>query len=144
MAKIAIVRIRGIRNIKPDLSRTMDMLNLSKPHYCTIVEDTPQNMGMVRKVKDYVTFGSVSEETIFMLLSKRGEKGSKRLKELFNEAAIKKASSEIFTGKSLREYADPVFRLSPPRGGTKNIKMAYPLGALGARDDIDSLIRRMV
>ena len=144
MAKIAVVRIRGIRNIKPDLKRTMEMLNIAKPHYVAIVEDTPQNMGMVKKVKDYVTFGAVSEDTLFMLLKKRGEKGSKRLKDLMDEPALKKATKEIFEGKNLRDFADPAFRLSPPRGGSKNIKLAYPLGTLGARDNIDSFIKRMV
>ena len=144
MAKIAVVRVRGIRNIKPDLKRTMEMLNIEKPHYCTVLDDTPQNMGMVKKVKDYVTYGPVTEETLFLLLQKRGEKGSRKIRELMDEAAIKKAAGEISGGRRLRDFADPAFRLSPSRGGTKKIKKAYPLGALGARENMDMFIRKMV
>ena len=53
-------------------------------------------------------------------------------------------AQEIFAGKKTKEFANPVFRLHPPRKGYKNIKLAYPKGDLGKRDDMDSFILRMI
>lgn len=111
---IAVVRIRGIRNIKPVIKKTLELLKLEKPNYCVVLSPTPQIMGMVNLVKDYVTFGSIKKETQDLLAKKRGREGSK------------------------------AYRLKPARHGLKNIKLAYPLGDLGKRDDMDSLIMRMV
>lgn len=144
MAVVAIVRVRGIRNIKPNLRRTMELLRLGKPNHCVVMAATPQTMGMANLVKDYVTFGEISEETLCLLLRKRGEKGSKSLSEVMKDLDIKKAAKEIFGGKKVRDFSDPVFRLRPPKKGIRNIKLAYPAGALGKRDNMDSFIKRMV
>lgn len=47
------------------------MLNLNKKHAAVVVEDTPANRGMLRKCKDFITFGEVSDET------------AKKLKDLY-------------------------------------------------------------
>jgi ribosomal protein L30/L7E len=111
---IAVVRIRGIRNIKPRVKKTLELMKLEKPNYCVVLNPTPQNMGMINLIKDYVAFGSIKSETHELLKKKRGKEGSK------------------------------AFRLKPPKRGLKNIKLAYPLGDLGKRDDMDQLISRMV
>jgi len=144
MDKIAVVRIRGVRNIKPKLRKTMELLGVARPNHCVVVDASPQTIGMVALVKDYVAYGNVSEETVFLLLSKRGEKGSKSLSSLMKESELKAAAKEIANGKKVRDFADLVFRLKPPRRGLKDTKKAYPVGELGKRDEMDSLIRRMV
>jgi large subunit ribosomal protein L30 len=111
---IAVVRIRGIRNIKPTIRKTLELLKLEKPNCCIVLNPTPQMMGMVNLIKDYVAFGNIKTETHELLKKKRGKENSK------------------------------AFRLKPPRHGLKNVKLAYPLGDLGKRDDMDSLISRMV
>lgn len=141
---IAIIRIRGVRNIKPKLRRTMELLRLERPNHCVVVAATPQTMGMVNIIKDYVTFGKINQDSLYLLLSKRGEKGKKALSEIMKESELKAAAKEIFEGKKLRDFTDPLFRLRPPRKGIKNIKRAWPLGDLGRRDDMDMLIKRMV
>jgi len=100
--------------------------------------------GMLAVVKDYVAFGLITEDTVLRLLLKRGEKGSKSLKDLVKEAELKSAAKEIFAGKKVREYANPVFRLHPPRKGYKNLKRTYPVGDLGKRDDMDILLKKMM
>jgi large subunit ribosomal protein L30 len=99
-------------------------------------------MGMVRKIKDYIAYGPVDENTIFKLLSKRGKKGKNKL--TLKEADMKKAAKDIFGGKKTVEYANPVFKLRPPSKGYKNIKKNYPEGDLGKREEMNSLLARMM
>ncbi len=142
--KLAVIRIRGRRKMNPQISRTLELLRLERTNHCIVIDDSPQNLGMLRVVKDYVAFGPVDEEVIYRLLYKRGEKGSKPLRSALKEDDLKKAASEIFSGKKVSEFGDPVFRLRPPSRGYRNIKLAYPRGDLGKRDDMSALLRRML
>lgn len=144
MDVIGIVRIRGVRSMKPKSKKVLELLKLERPNHCVIYHVTPQNMGMVNIVKDYVAYGPISEQALVALLEKRGEKGSKMLNEVMKLEEMKAAAKAIFGGKKLAEFADPVFRLHPPRSGYKNIKMAFPLGDLGKRPDMDVLLKRMM
>ena len=111
--KIAIIRIRGEHDIRKDIKDTLDMLNLRKKFTCIIVPNTPNYLGMIKKVKDIVTFGVISEETYNKLVEKRGKKD--------REGKIKK-----------------VFHLHPPRKGfeRKGIKTPFTIGgALGNRKE---------
>ena len=142
--KIAIVRVRGIRNLTPKIKKTLELLRLNKPNHCVLVDDSPQNKGMLNVVKDYVTFGPVSEDTVYRLMLRRGTKGASLLRKVAKEADIKKAAGEVFSGKRVADYADPVFRLPPPSKGYRDIRRNYPEGDLGKRDEMDTLLRRMV
>ncbi len=142
--KIAVVRVRGIRNIDPKIKMTLELLRLEKPNHCVIIDDSPQNLGMLQVAKDYITFGPISEQTIESVLYKRGRKGATLLRSVLKEEEIKKAAKEISSGKKTIDYANPVFRLRPPSKGYKNVKAPYPSGELGKRSEIDSLIRRMI
>jgi large subunit ribosomal protein L30 len=142
--KLAVVRIRGVRKIAPRIRKTLELLRLERPNHCVLLENTPQNMGMLEHAKDYVAYGPVEEGTILGLLSKKGRKGSKLLRLTMKEEDLKKAAKEIFGGKKTAEIANPVFRLRPPSRGYRNIKLAYPSGELGKREAMDSLLRRMI
>ena len=136
--KFAVVRIRGTRNIAPRITKTLELLKLGRPNHCILVDDTPQNLGMLMHAKDYVTYGPVAEETIAAMLKKRGKKEGKPLED------AAKAAKEIFGGKKTSELANPVFRLSPPSKGYGNKMRAYPNGELGKRPEMDTLLRRMI
>lgn len=142
--KIAVVRIRGIRNMKPKIRKTLEILKLNKPNQCILVNDTPEIRGMIKIIKDYVAYGKISQDIAFKLFKKRGEKGGKLLRKLYNEEEIKKMVEKVCQGEPLNKHVDPVFRLHPPRKGYKNIKIAYPLGDLGKREDMDQLVKRMM
>ena len=142
--KIAVVRLRGIRNIAPKTKHTMKLLNIEKENNCVIIEDTPQNMGMLKRCKDYITYGVISEKTLFELLKKRGEKGSRMLREIMEEDEIKEVAKKVMHKENMRNFIDPVFRLHPPRKGYKTIKKPAPEGDLGPREDMNSLIKKMM
>jgi len=140
LKKLAVVRIRGITGIKKDIKDTLTMLCLYHNNYCVVVND---NMfGMVRKVKDYVTWGEIDDETYRLLVEKRGEEFKGRLTDSKKKINYKKFI--IVNNKKYKKY----FRLSPPRGGfeRKGIKTPFTKsGALGYRKEkINDLIKKMV
>ncbi len=142
--KIAVVRIRGSLNLDPHIKRVLEHLRLHKVNHCIVVDDSPTYTGSLQLVKDYVTYGPVSEPVLLKLLAKRGEKGSKKLSKLKKDEEIKKIAHEIATDKPVKEFVDPVFRLHAPDGGHKSIKLPYPRGALGKRESLDTLLTKMM
>jgi len=119
MTKIAAIRIRGTVNAKPDIIDTLKMLKLHRKNMMIIVEKTESMLGMIKKVKDYVTYGEIDdafEKTILEKQSEGAEKG--------------------------------FFRLNPPKGGfeRKGIKTPFTLGGtLGYRGEkIVALIKKML
>ncbi|MBW2977785.1 uL30 family ribosomal protein [Candidatus Woesearchaeota archaeon] len=127
MSKIAIIRIRGDVNLRKPIRDTLKMLRLYKKNYCTVYDSTPNILGMINKVKDYVTWGEINDESLKLLKEKRGEKTK---------------------NKQGKEVTKPFFRLSPPRKGfgRKGIKLPFKIGgALGNRKEkINDLIKRMI
>lgn len=123
MSKIAIILLRGRIGIHRDIKYTLDLLRLKKKHVCVVIEEKPETKGMLQKVKDYVTWGTIDEETHKELLEKRGQKDS--------EGKLK-----------------PFFNMQPPKGGfeRKGIKKPFGLGgALGNRKEkINDLIKKML
>ena len=140
---IAIVRVRGISGIKPDIVRTMELLKLTRKHHCVLYKDeTVTIKSMLNVCKDYVTWGTISGETLRSLVEKRGRlPGDKRVPE----ATVEKAIKAIEAGKNKDTGIKSVFRLSPPSHGWEPLKDRYPKGALGPRgDEINDLLRRMI
>jgi len=142
--KIAVIRIRGIRNINPRTKRTMELLMINKPNHCVIVDDSVQTKGMLQRAKDYICYGEIKEETLVAMITKRGTSGSKRVRDISEKKEIEEMAKKIFDGDSVRKYINPVFRLRPRKGGYKNIKKSYPEGELGKRPDMDLVIRKMI
>jgi large subunit ribosomal protein L30 len=113
---IAAVRVRGLTGVKHDIKDTMSYLNLHRKNYCVILEKKPNVIGMLKKAKDFLTWGEVSKEVI-ELLKKRDE------------------GKKFFRLNSPRKGF-----------GRKGIKTPFGIGgALGYRgENIDDLIKRMV
>lgn len=140
--KIAAVRVRGTTGIKSDIKDTLNMLRLYRTNYCVVLDDTPNVRGMLKKVKDYVTYGEIDEATFREIVEKRGEPyrgrtASSRDKIRYNKF-IEVDSRKI----------KPYFRLNPPRKGLgrKGIRAGFAQGgALGYRGEkIAELLQRML
>ena len=142
MSKIAVVRVRGNVNLNRKVKDTFSLLRLYRKNFCIVVKDNPSYKGMINKVKDYVTYGEINDETYKELVSKRGEEYKGREKDRKSKIDYKKFI--LVDGKKLK----PFFRLSPPRKGfgRKGIKVSFKAhGALGNRaDKINELIKRMI
>ena len=68
----AVVQVRGVVKTRRDIKDTLKMLRLHHINHCVLVPDTPENLGMIRKVKDYVAYGEADAATIETLLLTRG------------------------------------------------------------------------
>ncbi len=75
MSKIAIILIRGRVGIRHDIKETLTQLHLEKKHSCVVKEDSPSLQGMLRKIRDFTTFGPVNEETLKALEKRKAKNG---------------------------------------------------------------------
>jgi large subunit ribosomal protein L30 len=118
--KLAAVRIRSDRGAKQPVKDTLKLLNLTKKHRCVVLDKTPQNRGMLRKVEDFIAFGEITADTEDDLGDERADTAGK----------------------------DNVYRLSSPDGGYEpaGVKVNYEAGgANGYRgDNMNDLLQRML
>ena len=68
----AVVQVRGVVKTRQDIKDTLKMLRLHHINHCVLIPDSPENLGMIRKVKDYVAYGEVDASTVETLLQTRG------------------------------------------------------------------------
>ncbi|MEM0473524.1 MAG: 50S ribosomal protein L30 [Candidatus Aenigmatarchaeota archaeon] len=148
----AVIRLRGSVKTSKEINDTLNMLKLKRVNHCVLV--SKKQIGMIKKVKDYVTFGEINKQTLVKLLENRlrGEKNKKITQEML---------TQITKFKSFEEFADvlmkekvklndfkklkTVFRLNPPRKGLKSKRLSWPKGDLGYRKEkINDLIERMI
>ena len=151
----AAIRVRGIVNVKPDIKKTLQLLNLTKVNHCVLLNEKPTVKGMLQVAKDYITWGELERDVLLKLIKERGRlKGDKVISEDYLKSATSydkfdKLSQAIVDKKfNYKEIPDikPVFRLSPPRKGYEGIKRSFQnKGALGYRGKkINTLIEKML
>lgn len=143
---IAIIRVRGEVKTRGTIEYTMELLNLKTVNNCVVVPEEERYIGMIHKIKDHVTYGTITKETFKKMLAKWGRNGQKRLE--IKEAELNKITEEVFSGtKKLRDFdINPVFRLHPPSKGYEGIKRQYSEGGtLGNRKEaMNKLLERMI
>lgn len=152
----AIIRLRGSADLKPAIKYTLELLRLHRVNHCVVVEENAYYKGMLQKVKDYVAWGEISEESLAALLEKRGrlEGGDKLSEEYLRDKtdfeSLKALTQALYSGEQkmrdlMKSKIKPVFRLHPPRKGHKGIKRSVKRGGeLGYHsDEINALLRKM-
>jgi len=148
----AIVRLRGEVNLRPEVKDTLAMLRIHRVNHCVVVNEDLHYRGMIQKVKDYVAWGKIDDDTLALLLEKRGRlPGNRRLTEQFLKEnttyrSFKELASAINSGTaSLKDLGiKPIFRLHPARKGLKTTKKtAQQGGDIGFRQDLADLIKKM-
>lgn len=71
--KIAIILIRGLQGVTQDIKDTLRMLNIERRNVCVVVPSNRSMHGMINKIKNFVTYGEIDDETE-KLLEKKGKK----------------------------------------------------------------------
>ncbi|MHA1693787.1 MAG: 50S ribosomal protein L30 [Candidatus Helarchaeota archaeon] len=154
--KLIVVRIRGNVNVRKEVKDTLKMLRLNRINHAVLIDDRKSYLGMLQKVKDYTTWGEINEDTLELLLKKRGRlEGRKKLtdqylKKYTEYQSIKDLSKAIISNEiNIHDIQKikPVFRLRPPKGGHHGkIKRPYKAGGvLGNRNtEINDLIMKMI
>src|SRR5919205_4335463 len=69
-----VVRMKGTVNIPQQAKKTLDGLNLDKRFRATIVPESMEYLGMLRRVKDEVAWTKADASIVKELLEKRGRK----------------------------------------------------------------------
>ncbi len=156
MKRIAVVRIRGKVGVKKDVNDTTKMLRLYNKHTCVILNNDPQHLGMLEKLKNHVTWGEIEENTFKLLLERRGRLPNKQqltdgyVKEKLGIGLEQFAKEFLEFKRSLKDIPGlkQFFKLIPPEKGfeKKGIKFQFSLGgALGYRKEkINELLVRMI
>ncbi len=134
---LVVIRLRGRTGIRSDVESTLKHLNLNRINNCVVLGESPQVLGMLKKAKDYITWGHIDAETLKALVSKRGRP--------VKEPDVKSGSKAVsFDGKAYERY----FRLNPAKGGlgSRGIKATFAKsGALGERKEkINDLLKKMI
>ncbi len=121
MKKIAAIRLRGKFNVKDELKDTLTLIGLDRKNTCVVFKKaTDTDLGMLKKAKDFITYGEISDETLKKLIEKR--------------------KLEKDTEKKT------ILRLPNPVKGFKSIKKGYKQGGdLGYRGEkINKLFERIL
>ncbi len=120
---IAVIRVKGECRVQDKVEYALQTLKLHKRNCCSVVPNNPNYEGMLKKVKDLVTWGDIDDETYALLASKRGKNPDKEKEARY-------------------------FRLNSPRKGYGRKGVKFPFkngGAVGYRGEkINELIKRMI
>lgn len=148
-----VVRIKGTVNIPAWARMTLDGLNLGRRFRATIVPESDEYLGMLRKVKEEVAWTKADAGIVKELLEKRGRKtGYKPIsksdlpKEYKSMDDLATAIAENKVAISKLEGIKPWFALSPPKGGFKRkTKTQYAQnGILGEDGELVEIVKRML
>ncbi|RLG14054.1 MAG: 50S ribosomal protein L30 [Candidatus Nanohalarchaeota archaeon] len=117
-----VIRIRGTIGVDFKIKYTLGNLRLNKPNHCIIVPENEYFLGMLKKAKDFIAYGTIDEE--------------------FAKQIDKKRKCET-PDKTIKLY-----RLCPPRKGFERggIRLGFnQKGALGNRGEkIKELVEKML
>lgn len=149
-----VVRIKGTVNIPYWAQTTLDNLNLDRRFRATLVPESAESLGMLRKVKEIVAWTKADAAIVKELLEKKGRKtGYKPIaasdlpKEYkgFDDLASAIADNKISISK-LGGGIKPWFALNPPRGGfkRKTKTQTSQAGVLGEDEGLVEIVKRML
>jgi len=74
-----VVRMKGTVNVPYWAKITLESLSLNKRFRATIIPENEQTLGMLRKIKEYVSWTSVDTEFIREFIEKRGRSSASKL-----------------------------------------------------------------
>jgi large subunit ribosomal protein L30 len=152
------VRLLGPFGAPKYIQDALASLRLRKKFRAVLLERNDSELGALRKVKDYVTWGEVKSRDIADMLKERGELSNGMsvtdtfVKENLGHESIEDLAHALTQGRIRlsalwRKGIVPSFRLRPPSGGfDASIKRPFgSQGELGYRGaEISHLVARMM
>jgi len=155
MAKaFLVVRIKGQVDVPYWARTTLKLFKLEKKFRATIIPAQDNTLGMLNKVKHYVSWHDLDVSLAKELLDKKGRKsGYKKItkediKKIGFESIddLAKSLTEGKTSLTKLKPMKPWFALAPPRHGFKrSTKRLYgQKGVLGKNKDLGTLVRNMM
>lgn len=149
-----VVRMRGTVNVPFWALTTLKNLYLNKRFSATLVPETSDYLGMLRKIKEWVAWSKADSEIVKTLIEKRGKKiiqldSQKEGQKKDEYKGIDELVNVIVNDKikfSDQNNIKPWFSLNPPKGGfkKKSKKQFTDGGILGNNKDLLEIVKRMV
>jgi large subunit ribosomal protein L30 len=148
-----VIRMRGTVNVPFWALTTLKNLHLNKRFSATLVPETSDYLGMLRKIKEWVAWSKADSEIVKTLIEKRGKKiqldSQKEGQKKDEYKGIDELVNVIVNDKikfSDQNNIKPWFSLNPPRGGfkKKSKKQFTDGGILGNNKDLLEIVKRMV
>jgi large subunit ribosomal protein L30 len=163
-----VVRMKGTVNVPRWANLTLESLHLNKKFRATIIPENEQTLGMLRKIKELVSWTSVDDAFIKEFIEKKGRVTASRLittttldaeeqldnnrnseNNELNNADINQVVSTLSQNQTYLSKISgikPWFALNPPKGGfKKKSKRSYSQnGILGDNKELISLVKRMM
>lgn len=148
------MRIRGTIRAPRQVRETLEMLGLKRNNHAVLIDDRQSFLGMLKVAQNFVTWGEASQETVDILIRKRGRlSGDKRFTDEYAQTIGEKSLEKLVKNihKCDVQYGKlpnvkPIFKLRPPTKGFKGkVKKSYGMGGeSGYRGkQINKLIKRM-
>lgn len=135
-----VIRISGMIGISNKVKDTLFQLRMRRKYSAILLEENVENGKLLKKIRDYVAYGKISEANLKKLIEIRGQKIDK------NEKIDVKKIVENLGKKKLNDMGlKPFFRLHPPRKGIESKKhFGKGKGVLGDNGEkINNLLERM-
>ena len=149
-----VVRIKGQADVPHWARTTLKLLKLEKKYRATILPAKENTLGMLDKVKHYVSWQEVDSKLARELLDKKGRKsGYKKISDgdlaetdykTMDELADALAEGKVSLTKL--KPLKPWFALAPPRHGFKRStkRMYGQKGVLGQNKELGTIVRKMM
>ena len=152
---LLVVRMRGTVNVPYWALTTLRNLYLNKKFSATLVPETTNYLGMLRKISQWVAWSKADSDIIKILIEKRGKKKNPTLeskdenKSKSEYKGIDELVDVIVNDKikfSDQNNIKPWFSLNPPQGGfRRNTKKQFSDGGiLGNNKELLEIVKRMV
>ena len=152
---LLVVRMRGTVNVPYWALTTLKNLYLNKKFSATLVPETTNYLGMLRKINQWVAWSKADSDIIKTLIEKRGKKKTPTLeskdgnKSKSDYKGIDELVDVIVNNKikfSDQNNIKPWFNLNPPKGGfKKNTKRQFSDGGiLGNNKELLEIVKKMV
>ena len=166
-----VVRMKGTVNVPRWANLTLENLHLNKKFKATIIPENEQTLGMLRKIKELVSWSSVDDAFIKEFVEKKARTSASKLATAPATTTVDGVnnndaqsniedkthqntdlSTVISTISQNQTYLSkisgikPWFALNPPKGGfRKKSKRSYSQnGILGENKELISLVKRMM
>lgn len=153
---ILVVRLRGTVNVPYWAVTTLKNLCLNKRFSATLVPETPEYLGMLRKISQWVAWSKADREIVKTLIKNRAKNknpGSDSARKTVNSKEDYKDIDELvdFLVNDKIKFSEqnnvkPWFSLNPPKGGfKKSTKRQFSDGGtLGNNKDLLEIVKKMI
>jgi len=153
---ILVVRLRGTVNVPYWAITTLKNLYLNKKFSATLVPETSEYLGMLRKISQWVAWSKADREIVKTLIENRAKNKNPGLDSVSKTGNSKEDYKDIdelvdvlVNDKikfSEQNNVKPWFSLNPPKGGfKKSTKRQFSDGGtLGNNKDLLEIVKKMI